>query len=128
MTASGVSRNILWAGIILILVTGLIHLVETPEYLEENTTVGVLFILNVIGSVVSAAGIYRHARDWGWGLGVLVAGGAFVAYVLSRTTGFLGFYEGEWGEPLGVASLVVEALFVIVAARALSRPARRGVS
>ena len=110
------AKTMLWTGIVM------------PEYLEENTTVEVFFILNVIGALVSAVGIYRHARGWGWGLGVLVAGGAFVAYILSRTVGLFGFYEDEWGEPLGVASLVVEALFVIVAARALAQPARREVS
>jgi hypothetical protein len=46
-------------------------------------------------------------------LGALVAGGAFVAYVISRTVGLPGLgVEEEWLEPLGVLSMVVEALFV----------------
>ena len=112
-----------WLGIVLILVTGLIHLVEGPEYLEESTVVGVLFFLNVAGSLVSAVGVYRGARGWGWGLGIFIAAGSIVAYVLSRTVGFLGFYDDEWLESLGLVSLVVEALFLGVAARVLGRPA-----
>lgn len=110
-----------WFGIVLILVTGLIHLVEGPEYLEESTVVGVLFFLNAAGSLVSAFGLYRGERSWGWGLGAFIAAGSIVAYALSRTVGFLGFYDDEWLEPLGLASLIVEALFVVVAARVLGR-------
>jgi hypothetical protein len=46
-------------------------------------------------------------------LGALVSVGAFVAYVISRTVGLPGLgVEEEWLEPLGVLSLIVEALFV----------------
>jgi hypothetical protein len=49
----------------------------------------------------------------GWFLGLLVAGGAFAGYVISRTVGLPGLpVETEWLEPLGVLSLLVEALFV----------------
>lgn len=116
-----VNRNLRWLGIVLIIVTGLIHLAEGPEYLEESTVIGVLFFLNMAGAVVSAIGIYRGSRSWGWGLGLFVAGGAIVAYILSRTTGFLGFYDDEWLEPLGIISLLVEAAFLVVAARAYWR-------
>ena len=107
-------RNFTWWGVVLIVLTGLVHLVEGPEYLEESTVVGVLFFVNMAAAVVSATGIYRGSR-WGWGLGVLVAGGALVAYILSRTTGFLGFYDDEWLEPSGIFSWLVEGLFLITA-------------
>ena len=113
-----IGRNFTWWGVVLIVLTGLVHLVEGPEYLEESTTIGVLFFVNMAAAVVSATGIYRGSR-WGWGLGVLVAGGALVAYVLSRTTGFLGFYDDEWLEPSGIFSWLVEGLFLVVAVWAL---------
>lgn len=78
----------------------------------------------MVGALVSAFGIYRGSRSWGWGLGAFVAGGAIIAYILSRTTGFLGFYDDEWLEPLGVASLVVEAAFLAVAVRVYARAQR----
>ena len=114
-----ISAPLMWAGITLIAITGLIHLLGTPEYFEKAAYVGVLFVLNVIGAAVSAYGIYRHER-WGWLLGILVAGGAFVAFIISRTVGLPAFDEHEW-EAAGLFSLVVEAAYVVVAALALGR-------
>lgn len=111
---SDVTRGLKLVGIILILVVGVIHLFETPEYFGTATYLGVLFALNVLGAVVSAIGIALGAKSWGWTLGALVAAGAFVMYIISRTAGLPALEEAEFFEPLGIASLVVEALFVIV--------------
>ena len=107
-----VSAGLVGAGISLIVVVGLIHLIDAPEDLEEGSYLGFLFVANFLGALAAAAGIYRGNR-WGWSLGLLVAGGAFVGYVISRTAGLPGLpVEEQWLEPLGVLSLVVEALFV----------------
>ena len=108
---TGVRGKAVWAGVSLIAVVGLIHLIEAPEYLEEAAYVGALFLANFVGAAVAAAGIYR-GHGWGWGLGALVAGGAFVGCVISRTVGLPGLPIEEWLEPLGVVSLLVEGLFV----------------
>jgi hypothetical protein len=100
-----------WAGTSLIAVVGLIHLLEAPEELEEVTYLGLLFLANFGGAVVAAIGIFRNYR-WGWGLGTLVAGGAFAGYVISRTLGLPAMPVEDWLEPLGLLSLLVEALFV----------------
>jgi hypothetical protein len=105
---------IVWTGVALIVIVGLIHLIEGPEYLEETAYVGILFFLNAIGAAASAYGILR-GRSWGWPLGVLIAAGAFVAYILSRTVGLPGataLTQESFFEPMGAASLLVEALFV----------------
>src|SRR5215204_1068119 len=78
-----------WAGVSLTAAVGLIHLLEVPEELEEATYLGLLFLANFGGAVVAAIGIYR-GHKWGWGLGALLAGGAFVGYVISRTLGVPG--------------------------------------
>ena len=122
MTASPVPRGLLLAGVVLIVLTGLIHAVEAPEYLEEEAYVGVLFIANAVGAVLVAVGLLRGGPRWAWQLGLVVAGGAFVAFILSRTTGLPSFKEDEW-EGLGIASLIVEGGFCLVALRALA-PAR----
>jgi uncharacterized membrane protein YfcA len=114
-----IPRKLVPAGLVLIVLTGLIHAIEAPEYLDEKAYVGILFILNAVGALVAAIGIWRGSRA-AWGLGILVAAGAFVGFILSRTTGLpAGFKESDW-EPLGIASLVIEAAYCVIAARALS--------
>jgi hypothetical protein len=100
------------AGIALILVTGAIHFIDAPGSFGDATYKGLLFLANGIAAVVAAFGIYRGERRWGWGLGVLVAGGALVGYIISRTVGLPGLAPDIWLEPLGVLSLMVEAAFI----------------
>ena len=124
-SGSLVPAGLAGAGIALILVVGLIHLINSPEDLEEGSYTGVLYLANFLGALAAAVGIYRD-KGWGWVLGLLIAGGAFVAYIVSRTVGLprLGVEE-EWLEPLGVLSLIVEVLFVGVFLTILVRPQRR---
>jgi hypothetical protein len=117
-----VPAGLVGAGISLIVVVGLIHLINSPEDLEEGFYTGLLYLLNFFGALAAAVGIYRGNR-WGWALGFLVAGGAFAGYVISRTVGLPGLpVETEWLEPLGVLSLLVEALFVGVLLAIFARP------
>ena len=105
------SERLVGAGISLIVIVGLIHLINSPGDLEEGSYAGLLYLANFVGAL-AAVGIYRGER-WGWALGLLVAAGAFAGYVVSRTVGLPGLpVEEEWLEPLGVLSLLVEALFV----------------
>ena len=105
------------AGISLILVTGAIHFIDAPGSFGDATYKGLLFLANGIAAIVAAFGIYRGERSWGWGLGVLVAGGALVGYVISRTMGLPGLAPDIWLEPLGILSLIVEAAFLVLFAR-----------
>jgi hypothetical protein len=114
------------AGMVLIALTGLIHLLVTPEYFEYAAYVGLLFLLNVAGSALSAYGISRGAR-WGWILGLVIAIGSFVGYIISRTVGLPGapgILREPFTEPPGLLSLVVEAAFAGVAAYVLTRRRR----
>jgi hypothetical protein len=113
------SRPLMLAGVALILLVGLIHLIDAPDSMSESTTKGLSFYANFVGAIVAALGIFLH-RTWGWALGILVAAGAFVGYIVSRTVGIFGLPPDVWMEPLGIASLVVEGLFVVVALRALT--------
>jgi uncharacterized membrane protein YfcA len=116
------SGRLVGAGISLIVIVGLIHLINSPEDLEEGSYTGLLYLANFFGALAAAVGIYRGKR-WGWTLGFLVAAGAFAGYVISRTVGLPGLpVETEWLEPLGVLSLVVEGLFVGVFLAILARP------
>ena|SRR5215210_2209407 len=113
-----VTKNVKWAGIALIAVTGLIHLFLAPEYLEEyGALYGAAFVLNFLGAAVAAVSIYRVERNWGWALGATIAAGAFVLYVASMTVGLPGGVS-EPLEPVGLFSLIVEGGFVVVFAKA----------
>jgi 4-amino-4-deoxy-L-arabinose transferase-like glycosyltransferase len=112
------SRPLLIAAAALLALTGLIHAIEAPEYFDAQTYVGVLFVLNAIGAAVGVAGLLRGAPRWAWLLGIVVAGGAFAGFILARTTGLPSFKEDDW-EPLGIASLVIEAAFCLIAFRAI---------
>src|ERR1700730_15091720 len=99
-----------------IVATGLIHLATARDAFGEATYKGLLFVANGVGALVAAVGVYRDRAYWGWLLGALVAGGAFLGYVHSRTVGLPGLpaEPDAWLEPLGVASLVCEGLFIIL--------------
>jgi hypothetical protein len=119
-----------WAGVLLIVACALIHLISAPDHLQEATYVGVLFLANAAGSLVAAFGIYRD-RLWGWLLGALVAGGAFVLFMVSRLIGLPAYQEhvGMWigesfGDRLGIPSLIVEAPLVVLAAIVVARYAK----
>jgi hypothetical protein len=105
------------AGVALILVTGAIHFIDAPGSFGDATYKGLLFLANGIAAIVAAYGIHRGERRWGWGLGVLVAGGALVSYVISRTVGLPGLAPDIWLEPLGILSLMVEAAFLVLFAQ-----------
>lgn len=105
----------------LIIVVGLIHFVDAPDNFSEVAYKGVLFVLNGLGALLAAYGIYNR-HSWGWLLGFVVAGGAFVMYVVSRTIGLPGIgIDDAWLEPMGVLSLVVEAGFVALFIRTMLR-------
>lgn len=117
-------RNVKWAGIALILLVGLIHLVDASGSMSESAMKGMSFYLNAAAAGVAAFGIYKAKMSWGWGLGALVATGALVGYIVSRTVGIFGLPPDVWMEPVGVLSLIAEGLFVaLFAYTALDRRA-----
>lgn len=123
------SKTLVWTGIALIVATGLIHLVEGPENYEEAAYKGILFFMNAAGALVAAVGIFRGQRSWGWSLGALIAAGSLIGYAASRTIGLPGLeVDDEWFEPIGVASLIVEGLYLVAYAYVMyvhaSLPAR----
>ena len=103
------------AGILLIFAVGLIHLYNAPEHFEAATYLGVAFVINFVGSLAAAVGIFFGAKNWGWLLGAWIAGGAFIAYLVAHATGLAGFEEavGTWANPWGSFSLIVEGLYLV---------------
>lgn len=110
------SPTVKWLAIAAILGTGLVHILEAGDSFGEATYKGVLFVANGAGAAVVAFGIYGNRPFWGWALGLLLAGGALVAYVASRTIGLPGLpaEPDAWFEPMGVAACICEVFFIVL--------------
>jgi hypothetical protein len=117
-----------WLAVLAILGTGLVHLVEARDAFGDAQYKGWLFVANGLGALVAVLGILRGQRAPGWTLGLLVAGGAILAYVASRTIGLPGLpaEPDAWLEPSGVVSLICEGAFVVLFA--VAQRARAGGS
>jgi hypothetical protein len=109
----------------------LIHGLDLPGKLEETPYLGVLYIVLIAACVgLTALAAFRWS-DRLWALGALVAASPLAGYVLTRTVGLPGARDdiGNWKEPLGIASIVVEVITLAVclaAARFARRPASGG--
>lgn len=107
-------RATMLAGVSLVALVGLIHLVEAPAHFRAAPYLGVLFVANFALSAAAAVGISRGARGWGWTLGAAVSGVTVFLYLISRLFGLPGFEEaaGAWGTPLGSVSAIVETIYL----------------
>ena len=88
---------------------------KTPEY------VGFGYYLLEGASVITAAALLLPLRsrlsDAAWTVAAVVAAGPLLGYVLSRGPGLPDYDDdiGNWTEPLGVASLIVESTLLVLA-------------
>lgn len=104
---------------LLLVAGGAIHGYLVPEAWGDAHYKGVLFALNALASLICALDIKWGTRIAGWFGGALVAVASLGAYVASRTIGLpdLPAEPDAWFEPLGVATLVAEAGFLLFFAR-----------
>ena len=77
---------------------------KDPEYAQ------ILYYILEVAGVVSAALLLTRYTRLGWVLSLGVAAAPMLGYVLSRGPGAPGYTDdiGNWAEPLGVLSLIVE--------------------
>src|SRR4051812_23168325 len=101
-------------------VVGVIHLILSPEYLSEQTYIGVLFIAGGLFLCALAVALWRVDNGPSWVLGALTMAGMGVGFLLSRTTRPPRLNESEW-DLSGIPPRVLEAGFVAAAVAALSR-------
>jgi hypothetical protein len=111
-------RAIAVVGLLGIAVT---HAAEVSDKFEEVPYQGYLFIALIVACVGLAA-LSRVMSPTLWWTGALAVSVApFVLFIVSRTAGLPSGEDdiGAWSEPMGIASLVFEAVTAIVAMRAL---------
>ncbi len=89
---------------------------ESPTWMKWG------YYLIELSSLVAAVMVLRK-RTFGWLLGMGTTALPFIGYVLTRSVGLPGDSGdvGNWGYTLGTVSLVVEALFVVIASVCLLR-------
>jgi hypothetical protein len=106
------------AGAVGLAALAVIHVVDLPGTLDETPLIGYGYLVLIAAAIVGAAALISVAGRVTWAFADLIATGALVAYVLSRTTGLPTDADdiGNWKCSLGIAALSVEGLLVLLAA------------
>ena len=126
---SGRSTRVKSLGGVLIVIVGLLNF-HVPHFVLErtasagdtSTVLELVFVANLLGALIAAAGIWIDRR-WGWLLGLAIVGLSFALYVAQVTVGLPGLPK-NWWEPSRLVSVIVEVLFTFVARDQLL-PSRR---
>ena len=101
-----------------------VHALDLSGKLEEVPYLGVGYILLIIGAVACAMALLvpnPRLNRAGWAFGGMLALGTMIGFTLTRTTGLPQATDdkGNWGEALGVWSLICEGVFVMLSVVAL---------
>jgi hypothetical protein len=120
------TRLLAWAGAYAILFVGGAHILICGEHFLVATYLGLAFVANFLGSLVVAASLFLGGRTWAWLLGDLVAGGALVGFMVSRTIGLPDAPEfvGQWFNIAGLLTLGFDGLFIALSLLALTPQGR----
>ncbi len=99
----------------------LIHLLDLQGKLSETPYLGIAYIGLIIGCIAAAAMLIRGDVRRGWLLGAGLAAATLVGYAINRTLGMPSATDdiGNWLEPLGLASVFIEACVAVLAAQEL---------
>ena len=119
LTETAVERHVVRRGIAAVgLVSiALVHLLDVPDKFDELPYIGVLFVGLIITSLLLAEGMIRTDDLRVWLVAGVVSAATIVGYAISRTSGLPGDEGddiGNWTEPLGLASLLVEGIVVLL--------------
>jgi hypothetical protein len=100
----------------------LIHMLELPDAFDAVGYLGGLFIAAIVAALALAATLSRTTDNRAWAAAGALPALLLLCYVISRSVGLPAFTEdtGEWSEPLGLASMVVESLLIFVTAAVLA--------
>jgi hypothetical protein len=84
------------------------------------------WVLEIVALLIAAPLVLTRSR-WTWFVAAGVAAGPFIGYVLSRGPGLPDYTDdkGNWAEPIGVFSLLVEAVLFGLASVQFVRDTRR---
>jgi hypothetical protein len=130
MTAAVITRTRVHAPRVVLIVALLgaasAHLPVIPQHLAEAPYMGVLFVVFSSACVLLAAALISFGNRLLCQVSVLTCAAAIGAYVATRVVAFpmLADDRGNWLEPMGVVSVILEAIAVVAGIRALRAPQR----
>jgi len=117
-----------WGTVAALTVAAVAHIPVTPEHLREAPYMGWLFVaftaIALIAAVVLAV---RGSAPAPFVLAGVLCAAAIGAYALTRLFAFpqLADDVGNWGDPLGLVSVISEAAVVMLSVGAAMRLRRR---
>lgn len=116
------------AGAVLAVAVTVIHVLDQGGItaLKDPAYLGYGYWVLELGGLLCAVLLLTSARRAGWVLAVGVAAGPLLGIILSRSVGLPDATDdiGNWGEPLGVLAMIVEAVLLVLALTALTRRRR----
>lgn len=100
----------------------MIHLLDLQAKLNETPYLGVAYLALIAASVATAAALVQRDDRRAWLTATGLALLTILGYAVNRTVGMPSATEdiGNWLEPLGLASLFVEAITATVGVYALT--------
>ncbi|WP_405883884.1 hypothetical protein OG762_38310 [Streptomyces sp. NBC_01136] len=106
----------------------LIHLLDLPGKLKETPYLGAAYILLIVAGVAVAEYLMRRHDRRAWLAATVLAAAVLLGYVVNRSVGLPGAMDdiGNWLEPLGLASMFVEAVVVVLGLSGLVDSMARG--
>jgi len=130
--ASAVVRDGVTRAVAVIGLAGLalIHLLDLPGKFKETPYLAWMYIGAIVAAILIGAALMRSGSRKAWAGCAALPFAVLVGFVLSRTTGLPSATDdiGNWGEPLGIASMFVEGALLLLASAVLlgeRQPAQR---
>ena len=91
-----------------------VHVLDLPSKWEEVRYLGVGYLLVIIASVVLIERVITHGKKLDLLASAALSASVIIGFVINRTVGMPGAMDdiGNWLEPLGLLSVVVETFVV----------------
>jgi hypothetical protein len=107
------SRTLQWLAIILIVQSGVLHLIDAQAEYQKIPHMGYMTMVFVFGALVAALLIYRRFQV-GRVIGLIVAASSIILFVLTRTVAFPGLAVDQWLYPFWLIAAIVEGLYLLL--------------